>query len=842
MSFEHYIPASFLALFSSDTKTLPSRNRILVVGDKSNKKTFKSPAGNVGGINNFYTLTNRIDNPNQIDETWSGYENKLTQAIDDLCKGTIDAETWARILVPFVTCLFVRGPDFNQRFIKRFQGFEETLKEYFIESDNINQARLLELQRLLTSVISAKWILVSVKGAGNLITSDIGYTPFFHPSTGDLGLAIPLGRQFILSLSLQKERTIIQAIGNKWIPIIEYAEIMEKDQNDFNYAIVANAHRFIFSSDKLTIDKLLSSKREDHERFEPLESNLFIGLSDRAYEFTWHRLVGSLKRNPDDTRPWNFPLDFKAMSDGWCPPVILPTNLVEFPPTLERIGDKIRVKLYDPKIYYAISKVYYLNQVGEYKKVVALTSETLSSALAFENRYILLVQRSRAYTELKQYKEALRDISEALELDPNNPLALINKGYTLKQSGDVKNGLSSLTSAIELDPNNFLALVIRSSIYEELDDLDNAIVDLSRAIEILPDGQRKGEALASRASLRMRLECYQEAQEDYFLAIDQLADPSDKSNCYCLIAIIRRLRLNPIDSLKDLNKAIELMPNNYWAILMRGRLYCEDEKFDIAKKDFDFAIKFAKEYDSYDVNCLLYAECNSELGYFEDANYWFNNALETTCDKEKVLYNWGLSYFRQGKLDLAFKVFSNSVKTKSYQNLSGMHIGIIKLLQGDFIASLKYLNNALDNLIKKNDKCRALRYIAISHAALGHQAEAQEIIGNAGKLEPDSFYTIFALGRVSWYSQEFPKALTHFYRAGELKGYESFIEPYIGIAMLSLGQVDDARPFLDNWFNSKPSPIEFISIESDISFIISNRSDLIELNELYIKIKSIIGS
>ena len=66
-----------------------------------------------------------------------------------------------------------------------------------------------------------------------------------------------------------------------------------------------------------------------------------------VHEFTWHRLVSTLSKNPCDEGAWSFDLDFSAIAAGWYPPVIMPINLPEFPPALRRDGNKIIVSFYD---------------------------------------------------------------------------------------------------------------------------------------------------------------------------------------------------------------------------------------------------------------------------------------------------------------------------------------------------------------------------------------------------------------------------------------------------------------------------------------------------------------
>src|SRR5215216_2527137 len=146
MTLHHYLPAAFLARFSADSQTEPARNRLLIVGDKKNQKLFKSPASKVGCIQNLYTLVNNSSSPDEIDNTWAEYERNLPIAIENLINRNIDTESWIRVLVPFVACMLVRGPDFIEKFDQRFPPNRPEMMRKFLSNDNANRARLMDLQ------------------------------------------------------------------------------------------------------------------------------------------------------------------------------------------------------------------------------------------------------------------------------------------------------------------------------------------------------------------------------------------------------------------------------------------------------------------------------------------------------------------------------------------------------------------------------------------------------------------------------------------------------------------------------------------------------------------------
>ena len=61
-----------------------------------------------------------------------------------------------------------------------------------------------------------------------------------------------------------------------------------------------------------------------------------------------------------------------------------------------------------------------------------------------------LTNRAAANTELGSYVQALADCNLAIKLDPNNPLAINNRGYVYEKMGDPKNAIADYQKACEL--------------------------------------------------------------------------------------------------------------------------------------------------------------------------------------------------------------------------------------------------------------------------------------------------------------------------------------------------------------------------------------------------------
>ena len=82
---------------------------------------------------------------------------------------------------------------------------------------------------------------------------------------------------------------------------------------------------------------------------------------------------------------------------------------------------------------------------------------------------------------------AIDDLDRAIELDPDEPTAFLNRGTAYSFKGESDRAIIDCDRAIQLDPNYTEAYRRRGNAYLDKGDLDQAIVNYDRAIELDPD-------------------------------------------------------------------------------------------------------------------------------------------------------------------------------------------------------------------------------------------------------------------------------------------------------------------------------------------------------------------
>jgi hypothetical protein len=413
---------------------------------------FQAQAAGLGAENNLYALVAAGHDPKLVDKTWTKYERELSDAIASLVAGGVDAATWARVLVPFVACMLVRGPDFGGRFGRRMAALGlDDIDGGYTPADNANLAPLMELQRLLGPVAVAKWVVVRFPERGSLLTNDLGYAPFQNRERGEAGMAVPLGPSHALTVTPRREGQVAVVRSGRWVPDFEYVEAPRGDREGLNRAVSATAQRFVFGPDEEFVGEWLRAAPSAPPPPEPGQLGFITGTLAVAHEFTWHRLAPALERDPSDGGPWDFPLDAEGLMRGWAPTPFLPTNLPEFPPALRREGPSIIAEFYDPTNHF--------------------------EAMIPYNRGVALFESG-------SYEQAVEAFDAVLNLTPEEVSALYYKGTALAKLGRYQAALKTYDAALDLNPDDFEVLFKKGIVLDELDRLEDAVAAYDAALKV----------------------------------------------------------------------------------------------------------------------------------------------------------------------------------------------------------------------------------------------------------------------------------------------------------------------------------------------------------------------
>jgi hypothetical protein len=312
---QHFLPAAFIGGFS-DADAGPPRRRPVWVARRGVEQPFQARAERMAVQKDLYTLEDSMQiglsreeaDLLLVDRQWAAAERGLPNALRALVQaeeGWISADVWARTLVPFVAQLFVRGPDFIERFESRFDELrgDPVLDQILTSPDNTNMARLREFQFLLWPVMTADWAVLRNGTDEPFVLNDLGYAAMFHEPTAQYGYAIPLVPEAALVVRRggdppglywdpDNERWVIAGIAR--------GSLDPNEVTGLNSALAAQSMAEVYAG---TRNGALRARREQ-DRGQPSPTGLgpaFLaesGAAVREHDQDWFRLLTIIAEPP----------------------------------------------------------------------------------------------------------------------------------------------------------------------------------------------------------------------------------------------------------------------------------------------------------------------------------------------------------------------------------------------------------------------------------------------------------------------------------------------------------------------------------------------------------------
>jgi tetratricopeptide (TPR) repeat protein len=217
---------------------------------------------------------------------------------------------------------------------------------------------------------------------------------------------------------------------------------------------------------------------------------------------------------------------------------------------------------------------------GNYLNAVDLFSKSLSLKPEFDKA---LYNRSIAYSNLKNYTAAAKDINSVLKVNPSNAEAYFAKGVLFYSQNMSDSSHAAFDKCISIT-KHAEAHYYKGLLFYKAGDFDESIKAHTSAIEVKHD---YAYAYNDRASAKRAKNDYQGAIDDYEKA---LSFNKNLTFIYNNLGSAYRLAKNYPKAIEYYTKAIEQKGDYMIALNNRGATKLESGKPDDAKKDFELVL------------------------------------------------------------------------------------------------------------------------------------------------------------------------------------------------------------------------------------------------------------
>ncbi len=135
------------------------------------------------------------------------------------------------------------------------------------------------------------------------------------------------------------------------------------------------------------------------------------------------------------------------------------------------------------------------HNAGGFERAEELYTQILRSQPRVYIRAIVLLHRGIARLAAERYHDALTDMNEALELDPDNWRGYFYRGTAHRMMDQYEQAERDFSTCLEHDPYQVECLFQRARLYAQLEQFDRAKLDAERAMELAPENEAVQELM-----------------------------------------------------------------------------------------------------------------------------------------------------------------------------------------------------------------------------------------------------------------------------------------------------------------------------------------------------------
>ena len=320
-----------------------------------------------------------------------------------------------------------------------------------------------------------------------------------------------------------------------------------------------------------------------------------------------------------------------------------------------------------------------------------------------ENNFDALQLLGALFAQVKKYPEAIKFLSKAIIVNPNDAGCFSNLGISFQKLRRLEEALSSYDKAISLQADYAEAYSNRGAVLQELKRLDEALSSYDKAISIKGD---YAEAFNSRGTVLEELKRLEEALSSYDKAISINKDYTELYyNRGNVLHKLKRLE----EALSSYDKAISLHEDYAEAYSNRGTVLEELKRLEEALSSYEKAISINKDYAEAYWNssiCYLLAG-NFNEGWARYEWRWQSKSISKIAGIRKFSQPlWlGTEILKDQTIFLyAEQGLGDTIQFSRYVSLvAGLGAKVVLEVQPSLVKLLSYLEG-ISQIISKGDK------------------------------------------------------------------------------------------------------------------------------------------
>lgn len=319
---------------------------------------------------------------------------------------------------------------------------------------------------------------------------------------------------------------------------------------------------------------------------------------------------------------------------------------------LEDLEKGLAVDPGQPEAWLAVAKLQALPG-GDQKKAAEAASRVIE--MAGDNPQLLAEAYMLRGDLTQDNDQALADLTKAIELRPDDPVALRLRGQAYLKANQAEKALADFEAALEKDPDSVPTLEAKIDALLELERFEDAEKVCDQIEKLSPNS---AEALFHRARVAAVKKEFEKALE--ILNRAAKLDPKNPAVLMIRAAVLQELKKTD-EALQDVNEALKLRPGNPALLRLRAAILAGSGKFSEAIADLEEVRKTQSAEDEITLTLqlgLLY----SAQKFYGKAVEQFTKVLEMDPKNVAALRGRGDALLSMGRQAEAIKDYEKALE------------------------------------------------------------------------------------------------------------------------------------------------------------------------------------